>query len=442
MRPLSRRQALTLAAGAAAAVAAAGPATARPPAPQTVAPLPAGFRWGVASAGFQCEGHAPDSNWLRYADRNPAFDRYGDSVDFFGRYRDDIALAAGLGVGVYRISIEWARVQPRPGEWDENGFAFYDRVLDAMAAAGLQPMLTLDHWVYPGWVADYGGWANPAMVDDWLAHARVVVDRYASRNPLWVTVNEPFGYIMNETRNGGVPAASVPAMRDGIIAVHNGIYDYIHQVQPGAWVTTNVPFMAGGAEPLINTTVTDAVAARMDYVGIDYYYGFTPQQLLTVSPDDLQQLWNMPLQPEGIYYALDFYARRYPGKPLYIVEGGIPTHDGAPRADGITRADALRDSVYWIQRAVADGIPVAGYNYWSLTDNYEWGSYAPRFGLYTVDVTTDPTLTRRPTDAVAAYTEITAAGGVPAGYRPTLAPVACSMSETPQSCLDPVTLPG
>src|SRR5699024_12073261 len=105
-------------------------------------------------------------------------------------------------------------------------------------------------------------------------------------------------------------------------------------------------------------------------------------------------------------------------------------------------SDALRNDVYWIQRAVADGIDVIGYNYWSLTDNYEWGSYQPRFGLFTVDVLTDPTLTRHPTDAVDTYRGITARGGVPGGYIPSEAPQPCSLVDIPSSCLEPVTVPG
>ncbi|MGV9677800.1 glycoside hydrolase family 1 protein [Nocardia sp. NPDC003482] len=439
--PLSRRHALALATGAVAALTVPARAGARPAPAPTVAPVGPGFLWGVASAGFQCEGSAPDSNWRRYVDATPSYDRYGDAVDFFHRYRDDVGLAAGLGAGVYRISVEWARLQPRPGEWDEAGFGFYDAVIDAITAAGMRPMLTLDHWVYPGWAAERGGWAHPAMVTDWLAHARKVVDRYASRDPLWVTFNEPAAYLLNETTNGGLPAAAVPVMQQALVRAHNDIYDHIHAAQPGALVTSNLAYIAGTAEPVVNGPMIDAIAARLDYVGIDYYYGFSPQSIAQLSPDAMKQLWTLPLQPEGIYYALDHYARRFPGTPLYLVENGMPTRDGEPRADGYTRADDLRDTVYWIQRALADGIPVLGYNYWSITDNYEWGSYTPRFGLYTVDVRTDPTLTRRPTDAVAAYRDIIAARGVPADYRPTRAPAACSLVDAPDSCTDPVTVP-
>jgi beta-glucosidase len=275
------------------------------------------------------------------------------------------------------------------------------------------------------------------MVTNWLANARHVVDRYAGADPLWVTFNEPTVYLLNEVRHGGIPATDVPTMASRITQAHNEIYDYIHAGHPGAQVTSNVAFIPA-VDDAISGPLLDRIATRLDYVGIDYYYGLSPTELSVPDPD---KLWTLPLQAEGIYYALDHFARRFPGKPLYIVENGIPTENGLPRADGYTRADALRDTTYWLQRAVADGIPVIGYNYWSLTDNYEWGSYAARFGLYTVDVLTDPTLTRKPTDAVAAYRAITVHGGVPAGYRPTRGPAPCSLVDLPTSCTDPVTVP-
>ncbi|MEV0103539.1 family 1 glycosylhydrolase, partial [Nocardia sp. NPDC050789] len=189
-------------------VATAAHATpALPPAtPGTHGGMGPDFLWGVAASGFQSEGHAPDSNWMHYIDANPDWDRYRNSIDFRSRYQTDIALAAGLGSKVFRIGIEWARLQPEPGVWDEEGFAFYDRVIDDIVANGMEPMLTLDHWVYPGWAAERGGWNDDAMVGDWLANARKVVDRYTSRNPVWVTVNEPVAYIMHEVRQNDTDA--------------------------------------------------------------------------------------------------------------------------------------------------------------------------------------------------------------------------------------------
>ena len=101
----------------------------------------------------------------------------------------------------------------------------------------------------------------------------------------------------------------------------------------------------------------------------------------------------------------------------------------------------LRDHVYWIQRALADGVKVMGFNYWSLTDNYEWGSYRPRFGLYTVDVTTDRSLRRVPTDAVPTYRPIIASHGVPRGYTPVKRPAWCTIEDPIATCLSHTPTP-
>ncbi|MFE3541693.1 family 1 glycosylhydrolase [Nocardia sp. NPDC059177] len=409
------------------------------PAPATVPALGDDFLWGVSMSGFQSEGHAPDSNWRRYAESGRARDRYGDSVDFYTRYAEDIDLAAGLGVRVFRLSIEWARVQPRPGVWDDADFGFYDAVVRKIRAAGMRPMLTLDHWVIPGWAADQGGWRSPEMVTRWLANMRRVVDRYAPLDPLWVTINEPMGYVAQSIKIGDIGLPDAVPMFDRLVRAHREIYDYIHQRQPGAMVTSNVA-QYPVVQNLTDLLFIDRVRDKLDYLGIDFYYGSSLQQPPTTALLG-DELWKNTIEPEGIYYNLRAYAEKFPGLPLYVVENGLPTENGAPRADGYTRADHLRDTVYWIQRADLDGIEVLGYNYWSLTDNYEWGSYAPRFGLYTVDVTTDPGLTRRPTDAVPAYRAVTAANGVPADYRPTRAPAFCSILTPPDSCLRPVAVP-
>ncbi|MFJ4654033.1 glycoside hydrolase family 1 protein [Nocardia sp. NPDC088792] len=439
MRAHTRRPAHATLALAAAALLAAAPAAATP-APTSLPPLGPDFSWGVAMSGYQSEGHAPDSNWVRYVASHPSYDPYGDSVDFYDRYASDIALAKNLGINTYRLGIEWARIEPQPGVWDENGFAFYDKVIAAIRAAGMRPMITLDHWVYPGWEADRGGWHNPGMLDDWLTNMRKVVDRYAGDDPYWVTINEPFAYIMNEVRNGGLPITDILTMQDRLAAAHNTIYDYIHAAQPDAMVTSNVAYVPA-ADPIVNGGMLDRIAAKLDYVGIDYYYGMSPDTIAQYSAFPQNELWKLPLQADGLYYALRHFAQRFPGKPLYVVENGMPTENDQARADGYDRADNLRDTVYWLQRAKADGMNVIGYNYWSLTDNYEWGSYTPRFGLYTVDTLTDPNLTRRPTDAVDAYREITHDGGVPASYLPTRPPATCSIVDAVQSCTDPVTLP-
>ncbi|MBO0856609.1 MAG: glycoside hydrolase family 1 protein [Nocardia sp.] len=408
-----------------------------------ISALGPGFLWGVSTSGFQSEGHSPDSNWTRYIAGNPGYAPLRDSVDFYDRYASDIDSARGLGVKVFRVSVEWARLQPAPGVWDEGAFRHYDAVINKIQQDGMRPMITLDHWVYPGWEAARGGWNNPAMVGDWLANARRVVDRYAARNPLWVTVNEPVAYIGHEVGHGANPND----MLERLAQVHNGIYDYIHHVRPGAQVTSNLGYVAG-SEAQVNGGFVDRVAGRLDYVGVDYYFAYDPARAAldtftkavgsSSSGIPGAAIWDLPVHTEGIYYALQYYSRRLPGKPLYVVENGLATNNNLPRGDGYSRGDHLRDTVYWLQRAKADGMNVIGYNYWSLTDNYEWGSYAPRFGLFAVDVESDPSLSRRPTDAVGAYRQLITGGGVAPNYLPTRAPALCVLVDPPNSCTSPV----
>ncbi|WP_430332800.1 glycoside hydrolase family 1 protein [Rhodococcus sp. ACT016] len=396
-------------------------------------PLGDDFLWGVATSGFQSEGSSPDSNWARYSASGQTHDKIGNAVDFRHRYAEDIDNAAALGVDVFRFGIEWARVQPSPDTWDEAEFAYYDDVVRRIREHGMTPMITLDHWVYPGWIADRGGWADPRTADDWLVNAEKVVERYRDAGAIWITFNEPTTYAQRELTFGGISLGDAPKMFDGLVRAHRAIYDRIHELDPRARVGSNLAFIPAVFGVLDNLFV-DRVTDKLDFLGIDYYYGVSLDNVSAIAAAT-DRFYDVVPQPDGIYHALIAYHRKLPGMPLYVVENGMPTDDGKPRPDGYTRSDHLRDHVYWIERARQDGADVIGYNYWSITDNYEWGSYRPRFGLYTVDALTDPTLTRRPTDAVATYRTIIEDGGVPADYRPVMAEAFCSLVDPPASCL-------
>ncbi|WP_081655078.1 family 1 glycosylhydrolase [Amycolatopsis orientalis] len=396
------------------------------------------FYWGVATSGFQSEGDAPDSNWKRYVDANAGknnIDPYGNAVDFRHRYPSYIQLAKNLGVNTFRLGIEWARVEPKPGVWDTAELAYYDDVIKHVTDAGMTPMITLNHFTEPGWVTDQGSWASGETISAFLDYTRHIVQRYRDRNILWITFNEPVVLLQDEIKVGAIQAWQLPWADANVITAHRRAYDLIHQLDPRAKVTSNQAFISG-FNALTDFAFLDHVKDKIDYVGIDYYYGLSLDNLSAISAAS-GEFWKVKLQPEGIYYALREYHNRFPELPLYVVENGMPTDNGKPRDADYARADNLRDTVYWVQRAKADGMNVIGYNYWSLTDNYEWGSYRPRFGLYTIDVLTDPTLTPTPTDAVTAYTEITAQGGAPGDYRLKRQPGACSLVEPLSSCLNP-----
>jgi beta-glucosidase len=420
--------ALSLAAAAAPACA----ASASPP----VRPLPKDFLWGVASSAFQSEGHTTGANWNHYIDRDSGPDpvggpkeAYRNSVDFYDRYRGDIALAKGLGANTYRISINWTRVEPRPGVFSAKGLAYYGRVIDAMRAKGIQPLITLNHWDYPMWVSDQGGWTNPKTVDDFAAMTTQIVQRWGTKVHLWLTFNEEFFFEFIEQGNVPLTQDQVLEMRANLISAHRRAYDIVHAGSPHALVSSNYAWPGNGTLASFSTDpFIAAVADKLDYLAVDYYYPAYDQASTLVALSNGTS-YDIALDPFGMFTALRQMHRRYPKLPILVSENGMPTKNGV-RADGQTRSRSLTDNVYWMQRARQAGVPVMGYLYWSLTDNDEWGSYTPRFGLYTVDVVRDPTLRRRPTAAVPTFRAVVRRRGVRAGYRLGTRPTAANCLTT------------
>ncbi|WP_253883812.1 glycoside hydrolase family 1 protein [Actinomadura rupiterrae] len=436
---LAALAALVLAASSALVPAGAAARADAPKVPK-VPKVPANFLWGVATSGFQSEGYFPDSNWTRYvAQKRPGVtDPYKNSVDFRHRYPEDIARARALGVKVFRTSIEWARIEPKRGHRDPAALAYYDDLVRRVRAAGMRPMLTLDHWVYPGWVAAQGGWKNPRTAKDWLDEARFVVERYRRMGVIWITFNEASFYLFREFADAPLTLPQALAMKNALVRTHRAAYDLIHRIDPGAMVSSNIAYgtiLNGLFDGVLFNQVTD----KLDFIGIDYYYGASVTNVTALNVASGEP-WKAVPEPDGLYYVLRSYQRRLPKLPLYVVENGFATDNGKPHPDGYTRSQHLRDHIYWLQRAIGDGVKVIGYNYWSLTDNYEWGSYRPRFGLYTVDALTDPKLTRRPTDAVPAYRQIIASRGVPSGYIPVRKPAWCTVEDL-TTCLAPPKTP-
>jgi len=395
------------------------------PAKISVSSAPAvspGFIWGVSSSAFQSEGGVLDSDWSRLNAADPKQDRYGTAVDFRHRYREDIALAKNLGVNTYRIGVNWARVEPREGRFDQAELAYYDDVISTMRQAGLNPLITLDHFDYPGWVADQGGWTNPKTTNDFVAYAGMIAGRYHKDAHLWITFNEAFADMLIQKSSHKLDWKGFGRVRDNIVAAHRQVYDVIHQKDPGAMVTSNIAWMGDTGGGAVMNSVSDAqfldrVADKCDVIAIDYYGADLIKGFRALSA---KANWLWPPEPAGLYRALKRVQAKFPNKSILIAETGMATQDGRPRADGVKREDVLRDSVYWTQRAHADGVKVIGYMVWSLTDNFEWGSYTPRFGLFTVDVRKDPTLKRMPTSAVPAYKALIGGGGVSPTYRPVL----------------------
>ncbi|KAL8280173.1 hypothetical protein RQP46_007503 [Phenoliferia psychrophenolica] len=269
------------------------------------------------------------------------------------------------------------------------------------------------------------------MVEWWLTAAKVVVDQNIHLKPIWLTFNEVFIYVLYESYIlYDISPDQIPMMFDRVAKCHNSIFDYIRAKQPDALVTSNVVFLPLGAQVGMDALFLDKIADKISFVGIDYYYGASAKDL-SFTDGFSGKPWAASPDAQGLYYALQYFSKKFPDLPLFVTENGFSTDNNATRPDGITRGTNLMDNVYW---------NIIGYQWWSLLDNYEWGNYSPRYGLYTVDVLTDPTLARTPTDAVAVYNEVIKARGVPQAYKPTDGADTCNLCNPPYSCIFPVGL--
>ena len=418
-----------------------------------------GFLWGVAMAAIQNEEGLEDSAWRVFERAGRAKEPAGKATASWDRYEEDVDLAAASGANAFRMSLEWSRIEPRPGVFNQAALARYAKVIDHCRSKGLQPIVTLYHFSYPAWAdttalpysarkgraAFYDpplsllpdgnggkGWERPGMVPVFGRYAAVVAKALKGRDILWITINEANiealnGYLVGIVPPGQVNPVAFARALNHMAEAHVQAYDALHTEDPAARVSTNLfMFMRRSGKattqmvPVDDPTEKfgDALMAwrdtpesqprrTVDYMAFDYYYAAAVDELGKVATQ-----WRWPVHPEGMYDAAMLLHRRY-GLPLLVAENGMATHRGQPRPDGWTREAYLVNHVHALARAVRDGAKVIGYCYWTLSDNWEVGTWAPTFGLYRLD-NADPALARRPTPSVEIFRSMARANGVPA----------------------------
>ena len=396
--------------------------------------FPEGFLWGTAAAAHQVEGGDEASDWLAW-EQSPGHIRDGSTsavaCDHWHRYEADFDLAAALGTNAHRLSVEWARVEPREGQWDGAAIAHYRAVLQALRARGITPMVTLHHFVNPAWLSEQGGWSNPGVVQLFGRYAAHVAAELGDLCRMWCTVNEPAGLAYQAYAQGYWPpqhrslGEALKVLRHLLLG-HAAAYRAIHAAQPGAMV--GIPHYMRVFDPanprsgldcavaafrhkifnqLVLEALTggrmalpfglggglDAVRGTFDYLGVDYYFrdrlAFDPARPgeafgRAVPPDNPEPdtpFWCGEVYAEGLYRICMDLAKY--GKPILITENGFMESGDARRPGNLVRhLEAL-----W--RAIRDGAPVGGYFHWSLMDNWEWAEgFTARFGLIGVDFAT------------------------------------------------------
>ncbi|MGC8486843.1 MAG: glycoside hydrolase family 1 protein [Clostridia bacterium] len=365
--------------------------------PGTLAP----FLWGVASSSHQVEGHQPGNDWTRWEAAGKTAEPSGNRIDHWNHFREDVALYRDVGANASRISLEWSRLEPNPGTWDEAAFDHYAEMLDTSRDAGLEPLVTLSHFTLPLWVADAGGWLWSGMEDAFLRFVDRAVRRFSAVR-LWCTINEPtvhplMGYEEGVWPPGGRSIRVGLRVLDRELQIHRRAYRAIKALRPDALV--GLAHHMVRFRPLLGTPAHQALArflhrtfnawaveqcqGSQDYIGLNYYscrwatwrrplnpFSSRPGRPLT------QMGWEV--DPDGLYDLVGWAARRF-ALPILVTENGIATDDEEERSRYIAgHVDALR-------RAAQAGADVRGYFYWSGLDNFEWAEgYRPHFGLIAV----------------------------------------------------------
>ncbi|WP_322632788.1 GH1 family beta-glucosidase [Glycomyces albidus] len=433
--------------------------------------LPEGFVWGAATSAFQIEGAATEdgrgrSIWDTFT-ATPGKVRDGHTAatacDHYHRYEADVALLQRLGVDAYRFSIAWPRIQPDgTGPANEPGLAFYDRLVDALLAAGIAPMPTLFHWDLPQALEDRGGWLDRDTAHRFAEYTAIVAARLADRVPHWITLNEPFehmalGYALGQHAPGhtylldALPAAHHQLLAHGLATAalraagaphvmltnsytpaipYSGsaadteaarAYDTLHRrvftdpVLLGTYPDLG-SFGLDGALPFIKDGDLAAINQPLDGLGVNYYNPTrvtAPEPGQTPLPFELAEFehvnttdFGWPVIPSGLTQTLLDLTADYGDAlpPLWVTENGCSYGTG-PDADGRirdqARIDYLEAHVKAVAAAVDQGADVRGYLVWSLLDNFEWAEgYHQRFGLVHVDFETQE---RTPKDSFDRY---------------------------------------
>ncbi len=428
--------------------------------------FPAGFLWGAATSAHQVEGDNRRNDWWRFEQLPGVIAggvRSGPACRHWERFDDDFALAAGDGHNAHRLSFEWSRLEPSPGQWDGGAVAHYHAVLASLRRHGLTPIVTLHHFTNPLWIADAGGWEARGTVDRFAAFVRFCAREFGGEVDWWCTVNEPEVFAFRGWSEGVWP----PAVRDNSRALaviahqleaHGRAYRVLHSEDrtdaDGDGVAARVGFakhrvqleplrawhpldrlQAHFEDRIFNEAVERAAVdgeidlaipgtrgvrrtlpelkQALDWYGLNYYTRWMVRSLSPVPhvarPGAIFNDLGWEVWPGGLEQALVAASRL--GRPVLVTENGV-----ADERDTL-RPGAIVAFVEAMHAAIARGVDVRGYLHWSLLDNFEWADgYRGRFGLYAVDFD-DPERPRTRRRSAEVFARIARANAVTADVR-------------------------
>lgn len=429
------------------------------------------FIWGAASAAHQVEGaHLEDGKslgiWDALYEGHVKHDDNGDvACDHYHRYKEDVALMKQMGLKAYRFSVSWPRVMPEEGKVNQKGLQFYVDLVTELVNAGIEPMCTLFHWNLPMWAYDKGGWKWDKVSEHFEKYTEVVVNALSDKVKYWMTVNEPqifigLGYVtgvhapfLKEPENVGI-------LTKNVLLAHGKAVQKIREVAkqkpivgiaPTGGITTPLKDDEAGIEqarqatfadvgvmsvfsfnwwcdPMVLGTVPEGlknvltaedikvIHQPLDFFGFNIYQSanyneYDGKKNPNIYPGMPYTAMDWNITPEVLYWAPRFLHERY-GLPLLVTENGMANNDFVMRDGKVhdpQRVDFMHSYLENLKNAVTDGVPVIGFMYWSILDNFEWAEgYDKRFGLIYVDYRTQK---RTLKDSAYFYTEVIKSNG-------------------------------
>ena len=407
--------------------------------------FPTNFLIGAATAAHQVEGNNIHSdNWAQEHMEHTSFlEPSLDAVDHYHRYEEDIRLLADAGLNAYRFSIEWARIEPEEGKFDESEVDHYRKVIACCKAHGVEPIVTLHHFTSPAWLMGKGGWEAETTPADFARYARYVMERLGGELNYVCTINEAnmgvqvaaiakrymqqmmakaaasqtdgtvqMGMNMEKMMANQKAAAEENMKVFGVSKVENftsprtergdqlvmeahmaaraAIREVCPHVKVGLTLSLHdIQALPGGEETAAKewaeefTHYLPAIEGD-NFLGVQNYTRSRMDESGSLPVPEGAETTQMDYEfyPEGLEHVICKVAEDFKGE-LIVTENGIATDDDSRRVEFIRRA------LEGVQRCVADGLPIKGYCHWSLIDNFEWQKgYSMTFGLIAVDRTT------------------------------------------------------
>lgn len=384
--------------------------------------FPKNFYWGTATSSHQIEGDNKNNDWWRAEQKGEVPYKSGAACDSYNRYEEDFNLACDMHNNAHRFSIEWSRIEPREGEFDETQIEHYRKVIQVLRDRGMEPFITLHHFTNPIWFSDKGGWENKKAPFCFARYAEYVVKNLPEVK-FWITINEPYVLIFNGYLRGKWPPFAkgffkTQKTKKNLLDSHIEAYKKIKNANSSAkiGIAKNNTYFEPYKNRLISRLFTyytnknwnikplDTINKYQDFVGLNYYFHNTvkvkfsnPEKWFNNNENKQVSDFGWEIYPEGIYKVTKQAWQKFK-KPIFIFENGIAD------ADDDQRSDFIKNHLKWLHKAITEGADVRGYFHWSLLDNFEWAEgFKMRFGLVEVDFNT---FERKPRQSSKVYAQI------------------------------------